>query len=158
MRPHPAIRGARPAAFTLLEICIGVMIILAAVPSISGVLQDQRAKKRFDQFNDLVSQASFHAVAERRPYILEWDDSGVTLRPLEPKDPGEARGIGRVDFGDKLAPDLQLPGALDKDPPREWTFWPTGTCEPANIVCRIADAPWTASYDALTEQPYYTSP
>ena len=63
-----------------------------------------------------------------------------------------------MDFGEKLAPDLLLPGALVKDPPRIWTFWPTGTCEPATIICRVPDSPWTATYDPLTEQPIMTTP
>jgi hypothetical protein len=160
MRPTPA--NTRLAAFTLFEIClaifIAVMLMVAAIPSISGVLADQRAKKLFNQFDDLTREASTHAVMERRPYCLEWDDNGVFLRPLDPDNIDEARGIDRVDFGDKLAPDLNLPSALEKDPPRIWTFWPTGTCEPATIICHIADAPWTATYDPITEQPYFTSP
>jgi hypothetical protein len=151
----------RHAAFTLFEIClavfIGVLIFLAAVPSISGVIADQKAGKLFNQFDDLVKQASNHAVTERRPYVLEWDDSGVFMHPLSPANADEARGTGRVDFGEKLAPDLELPGALVKDPPRVWTFWPTGTCEPAKIVCHLPSAPWTATYDPLTEQPVFAS-
>jgi len=162
MRPAPQNSARHHAAFTLLEICIAiliaVLIILAAVPSISGVLADQRAKKLFNQFDDLVKQASLHAVTERRPYVLAWDDSGVLLRPLAPAGPAEAQGAGYIDFGDKQAPDLLLPAALDKDPPRIWTFWPTGTCEPATIICHLSDAPWTATYDPLTEQAVFTSP
>lgn len=160
MRPTPV--NTRAAAFTLFEVCIAifiaVMIMVAAIPSISGVLQDQRAKKLFNQFDDLTREASAHAVTERRPYAIEWDDNGVFLRPLAPENIDEGRGIDRVDFGEKLAPDLNLPGALDKDPPRVWTFWPTGTCEPATITCHIADAPWTATYDPLTEMPVFSSP
>jgi hypothetical protein len=162
MRPAPQNLPANPAAFTLLEVCIavfiGVMIILAAIPSISGVLEEQRAKKLFNQFDDLTKAAASRAVTERRPYVLDWDDSGVFMRPLEPENAGEAQGSQRVDFGEKLAPVLQLPSALEKDPPRQWTFWPTGTCEPAIIICRIAGSKWTATYDALTEQPVFTSP
>lgn len=150
------------AAFTLFEVClavfIGVMILLAAAPSVSGLLQEQRAKKLFTQFDDLAMQASTRAVTERRPYVIEWDNSGVTLRPLAPANAEEAQGMGRVEFGEKLTPDLLLPGALMKDPPREWTFWPTATCEAAKITCHAPDSPWTASYNPLTEQPEYTSP
>ena len=162
MRPAPQIIAPRQAAFTLFEVCIavfiGVLIVLAAVPSISGVLQEQRAKKLFNQFDDLAKQASGKAVTERRPYVIEWDDSRVTMHPLAPKNEDDPQDSVRVDFGEKLAPDLLLPGALMKDPPRVWTFWPTGTCEPATIICHVADSPWTASYDALTEQPVYSSP
>jgi hypothetical protein len=154
--------AALMAAFTLLEVClaifIAVMLLLAAIPSITGVLADQRAKKLFNQFDDLTREASSRAVIERRPYAIEWDDSGVTLRPLAPANPDEAQGIDHVDFGERLAPDLDLPAALLKKPPRIWTFWPTGTCEPAVITCHVPGARWTANYDPLTEQPIFTSP
>jgi hypothetical protein len=162
MSPDPEFTAAKRAAFTLFEVCIaifiGVMIVLAAVPSLSGVLAEQRAKKLFNEFDDLARAASSRAVTERRPYVLDWDDSGVSMRPLAPENGDEAQGMQRVDFGEKLAPDLRLPGALEKNPPRQWTFWPTGTCEPAIIICHVAGAPWTAKYDALTEQAVFTSP
>jgi type II secretory pathway pseudopilin PulG len=162
MRPAPQFTAPHSAGFTLIEIClavfIGVLIILAAVPSISGVIEEQRAKKLFNQFDSLAKSASDRAVTERRPYVLDWDDSGVSMRPLAPGKDDEANDIQRVDFGEKLAPELKLPGALEKNPPRLWTFWPTGTCEPATIICHSAGAPWTATYDPLTEQPSFTSP
>ena len=141
-----------------MAVFIGVLIMLAAVPSISGVIEEQRAKKLFTAFDSLVKDASNRAVTERRPYVLEWDDSGVAMRPLEPENADETQGTGRVEFGRRLSPDLVLPAALVKNPPREWTFWPTGTCEPATIVCHVADAPWTATYDAMTEQPEFKMP
>jgi type II secretory pathway pseudopilin PulG len=161
MRPASRPASANCAAFTLFEICIAVfiavLIILAAVPSISGVIEEQRAKKLFSQFDDLAKQAGTRAVTERRPFVLEWDDDGVTMHPLAPAEGDSAQDTGRVDFGEKLAPDLLLPAALEKDPPRVWTFWPTGTCEPAMITCHVPDASWTATYDALTEQPVFAS-
>jgi type II secretory pathway pseudopilin PulG len=151
-----------PAAFTLLELCIAiliaVMIILAAVPSISGLMAEQRAKKLFTEFDELARKASMTAVEERRAYALVWDDSSVVMRPLAPADKKEAAGTGRVDFGKKMAPDLFLPASLAKAPPRVWTFWPTATCEPATIKCHVPDASWTATYDPLTEQAVFSSP
>jgi len=160
---HPALRSksAATAGFTLFEICIAisiaVLIILAAVPSIGGILQEQRAKKLFNEFDALTKEACSRAVTERRPYSLVWDDSGVTLQPLTPQEGDEQQPGDRVDFGEKLAPDLLLPAALVKDPPAIWTFWPTGTCEPATITCHVPGASWTATYDPLTEQPTFTS-
>jgi len=162
MRPAPQRPAGSDAAFTLLELCVAIliamMIVLAAVPSISGLLAEQRAKKLFTQFDDLARKAAMKAVDERRPYALWWDDAGVSLRPLAPANRGETAGTDRVDFGEKLAPDLFLPAALAKDPPRIWTFWPTATCEPAIIVCHVKGAPWTAKYDPLTEQAVFSSP
>jgi len=159
MRPNPF---SRFAAFTLLElsiaIFIGVLIITAAVPSISGLFEEQRAKKLFTQFDDLAHEAATRSVNERRPYALEWDDSGVSLRPLAPEQSDATQDPRRVDFGEKLAPALVLPAALDENPARLWTFWPTGTCEPATIICRTPGAHWTATYDPLTEQATFNSP
>ena len=160
--PRPQEVARERGAFTLFEILlavfIAVMLVVAAVPSISGVIEQERAKKLFTQFDALAKQASSRAVTERRPYVLEWDESGVTMRPLAPDNADEAQGTGRIDFGDKLAPDLLLPAALVKDPPKVWTFWPTGTCEPATITCHVPGAAWTATYNPLTEQPVFTSP
>jgi prepilin-type N-terminal cleavage/methylation domain-containing protein len=153
-----ALRGGFTLIELMIAILIAVMIVLAAAPSLSGIIEERKAKKLFEQFDELAREAGQRAVIERRAYVLEWDDSGVTMHPKDPNNPTEAQGTQRVDFGDRQAPDLDLPGALVKNPPKIWTFWPTGTCEPATIVCHIADSPWTASYDALTEQPYYTSP
>ena len=155
-------RARRRLAFTLLEVClaifIAVLVVLAAVPSLSGIIEERRAKKIFNQFDDLVRQAESRSVTERRPYALVWDLSGVFLAPLSPANAGGAKGIARVDFGDRQTPELQLPAALNSDVPKQWTFWPSGACEPATVICRSADAPWTAVYDPLTVQPVFTSP
>ena len=160
MRPRsPAPSPA--AAFTLLELCIAisiaVMIVIAAVPSVSGIIEEQHAKKLFTQFDDLARQAGTRAVTERRAYVLEWDETGVSMHPAD-EDAGQGEDAGRVDFGEKKTPELILPAALVKNPPAVWTFWPTGTCEPAKVVCHAEGAPWTATYDPLTEQPVFTSP
>ena len=153
---------ATRTAFTLFEVCIavfiGVVIMLAAVPSISGLLEEQRSKKLFTQFDDLARVASSRALLQRRPFVLEWDDSGVTLHPLSPTDQDGAQDSTRLDFGKKLAPDLILPASLMKTPLKLWTFWPTGTCEPATVICHVPGSTWTATYDPLTEQPVFKSP
>jgi Tfp pilus assembly protein PilE len=152
----------KASAFTLLELClaifIAVIIMLAAVPSIEGVVQEARAKRLFTKFDDMAKEAGNRAVKERRPYVLEWDDDGVTMHPLAPQDSDTGDQTMRVDFGKRAAPALILPASLMKNPPRVWTFWPTGTCEPATIICKVEDSPFTATYDPLTEQPVFTSP
>ncbi|MGA3169730.1 MAG: hypothetical protein ABSE62_01845 [Chthoniobacteraceae bacterium] len=162
MRPALRTKSAARAGFTLFEICLAIfiamLIVLAAVPSVSGVIEEQRAKKLFTEFDALTKQASSRASTERRPYALVWDDSGVTMQPLTPQEGDEPQPGDRVEFGEKLAPDLLLPAALTKNPPAIWTFWPTGTCEPATIISHVPGATWTATYDPLTEQPTFTSP
>ena len=54
----------------------------------------------------------------------------------------------RINKGESFA--LKLTAALSKDPPPEWIFWPTGTCEPANVKFGGRDGTWTASYSPLT--------
>jgi type II secretory pathway pseudopilin PulG len=157
-------RAKNREAFTLFELCIaifiGVMILLAAVPSIQGVIEDQRAKKLFNQFDDLAREASSRAVTEKRAYVIEWDEdgSGVTLHPEKPGPNDQPQPGDHMDFGERLAPDLILPAAMTKEPPPVWTFWPTATCEPAKVICHVPAAPWTATYDPLTEQAVFTSP
>jgi len=88
-------------AFTLLEVClaifIGALIVLAAVPSLSGVLEEQRAKKVFNQFNDLVREARTHAVTERRPYALVWDKTGVFVTPIAMAEDTGTNGAASLD-------------------------------------------------------------
>ncbi len=196
MRPALRPSTTAEAAFTLLEIClaifIGVIIMLAAVPSIKGLIEEQHAKKLFNEFDALTKEASSRAVTERQPYVIEWDESGVTMHPAGAGESAQAREMDqdesadqtvddgqsgadgqtaaqaqpgneggetkRVDFGEKLAPELILPAALTKNPPAIWTFWPTGTCEPATVICHVPGAAWTATYDPLTEQAAFTSP
>ncbi len=75
--------------------------------------------------------------------ILVGDDpaSGVYVR-------GKQRACEKVGLKSSLH---RLPDTTSED-------WPTGTCEPAVIICHLDNAPWTASYDPLTEQAKFSSP
>jgi len=140
--------------FTLLEISlaifIGVLIVTIAVPSIQGVVAEQRARKSFDAFEAIVRDAQSRSITERRAWLLVWDKEGVALRPLEPANKEEKKGVARFDFAEKQTLEPQFPAALVKNPAKEWTFWPSGTCEPAVIANRSEDGEWIASYDPLT--------
>ena len=80
---HLPVRKAR--AFTLIEIVISVFIlmllIMLAVPSLTGVMADRRLRHSLDSFNSLVYQAQERSLGEHRPYLLVWTTNSVELRP-----------------------------------------------------------------------------
>ena len=48
---------------------------------------------------------------------------------------------------------LRLPAALDKGPFADWTFWPSGTCEPANVQFKGPEGTWEVNYEPLAGRP-----
>src|SRR5205809_5947167 len=72
-------------AFTLIEIALSIFILLLllvlAVPSLSGVIANRRLKQSLDSFNQIVRQAQERSVTERRPYLIVWGKNSVLLRP-----------------------------------------------------------------------------
>jgi prepilin-type N-terminal cleavage/methylation domain-containing protein len=144
----------RKRGFTLLELAIAVVLLvllmMLAVPSMSGVLADRRLRKSLDSFNAIVREAQQRSMAERRPYLIVWMDKGIGLRP---------EGLLR---GESPEPELKMkiaknesfriffPAALVDDAPAEWIFWPSGNCEPATVTYQGRDGKWTANYSALT--------
>src|SRR6202011_2969694 len=148
--PVAAATRTRPVAsraFTLIEIVIAVFILLLlAVPSLNGVLANRRLQRSLDGFNNLVRQAQELSVAQRRAYLIVWSKKGIILRPevfARDEDPKPA-AVFQLNRGDVLR--LMLPAALTKNPPPEWIFWPTGTCEPAIVQFKGGSGSWTANY------------
>lgn len=140
-------------AFTLIEIAISVFILmllmLLAVPSLSGVLSDRRLHRSYDALNQIVQQAQHLSMEERRPYLLVWHGGNITLQPEsfaknEKKQPTAVLSAAGNVFT------LTLPASLAKKPPPEWIFWPSGNCEPAIVRCKGRDGSWTANFSALT--------
>jgi type II secretory pathway pseudopilin PulG len=151
----------RRPAFTLIEIVISIFIIMLllglAIPSLSGVMADRRLRRSLDSFNRLVYQAQERSTAEHRPYLLVWTNKAIELHPevlLKGDDPAP---VARYDIGKRDSLILNLTAALLKDPPAEWVFWPTGTCEPADIKFTGHDGNWTASYSPLTARAQLTA-
>ena len=151
-------------AFTLIEVAIAVFILLIilmlGVPSITGVMADKRLRRSLNELNHLVREAQDRSVAERRPYLIVWDREQIFVRPEafardEKEEPVTTLRLHRGD-----AYQLELPAALRKDPPAEWIFWPSGTCEPATVKFKGVDGAWTANYSSLTARPelaYYAA-
>jgi type II secretory pathway pseudopilin PulG len=146
--------------FTLIEIALSIFILLLllvlAVPSLSGVMANRRLKQSLDSFNQLVRQAQERSVTERRAYLIVWGKSSVLLRPEVFAEGEEAKPTAVLSLGKRSWIKISLPAALAGKPPAEWIFWPSGTCEPATVQFRGFAGAWTANYSPLTAQPELT--
>jgi type II secretory pathway pseudopilin PulG len=147
-------------AFTLIEIALSIFILmlllLLAVPSLSGVFSSRRLKQSLDGFNNLVHQAQERSVTERRPYLIVWTKAGVLLRPEVFGQDEEVKPTAELRLSKGNLLKLWLPAALEDKHPWEWIFWPSGNCEPATVQFRGAAGVWTANYSPLTAQPEVT--
>jgi prepilin-type N-terminal cleavage/methylation domain-containing protein len=147
----------RARGFTLLEIMISICILLVilglAVPSLSGVLADKRLRHSMNEFNDLVRQAQERSVAEHRAYLIVWSEKEVLLRPEAFGKEEEIKPAAQLALAKGESLVLSLPSALAKDLAAEWIFWPSGTCEPAIVKFRGANGSWAANYSPLTARP-----
>jgi Tfp pilus assembly protein FimT len=145
----------------LVEIAISVFIILLmimiAVPSMSGVMADRRLRRSMDDLNKLVRMAQERSVAERRTYVIAWEKDHLQLRPAAVAEQEKDSAVTTLKLARGDAFLLDLPAALTKEPPAEWAFWPTGTCEPAVITFKGNSGTWKASYAALTALPEISS-
>jgi hypothetical protein len=127
-----------------------MLLLMLAVPSLTGVLADRRLRRSLDDFNNLVNQAHELSISEHRAYLIVFGPDNVELRPevLTPEDDPEPTAV--LPAGKNGTLKLALPAALAKDPPPEWIFWPSGACEPAVVEFTGRNGMWTASYSALT--------
>lgn len=141
-------------AFTLIEIAIAVFILLLilmlGIPSMNGLMADRRLRRSLDDMNRLVRQAQERSVLDRRPYLIVWRDNHVFLRPegLAKGESDEPVAQLQLQRGDAFV--LDLPAALKDEPPPEWVFWPSGTCEPARVKYEGPSGSWMANYSPLT--------
>ena len=147
----------RLLGFTLVEIaisvCIMLVLLLLAIPSVTGVLADRRLHRSLDAMNEMVRQAQEHSVQERRPYLIAWGKTSIILRPEEvaPDEANTPIATLALDKGHVFL--LRLPDALQSDPLAQWIFWPSGTCEPANVSFKSPDGSWEVNYSPLTARP-----
>jgi type II secretory pathway pseudopilin PulG len=147
---------SRRAGFTLLEVCLVVVIALLmaglAVPSVQGLFAEQRLKKTFEQFDDFVRKVQLRTLQERRAFVLIWDGDGITVEPDEPTTDDSVGEDDHFPFTDGTLA-LERPAVLlgeKEKPPVEWLFWRSGTCEPAIIHFDGKAGTWSVSYDPLT--------
>lgn len=139
----------RHAGFTLLEICLALMIaallIALATPSIAGLLAEQRLKESFECFDSMVTEARRKSITEQRSYALVWMKDGIALAPA-----GQSTAADTLAFAKDESFQLRRLAALSPKAPAEWIFWPSGICEPAQIAFQGKAGTWLVQYDALT--------
>jgi prepilin-type N-terminal cleavage/methylation domain-containing protein len=144
----------REKGFTLLELAIAifimVIVLMMAVPSLNGVMADRRLRRSLDAFNGIVRQAQERSVTERRSYLIIWRDGKVGLRPEGLLRGEDSEPVAMLNLARGESMKVSFPAALMEEPPAEWIFWPSGTCEPAVVSYRGRDGGWTANYSALT--------
>jgi len=146
--------------FTLIEIALSIFILLLllllAVPSLSGVIANRRLKQSLDSFNQLVRQAQERSVTERRAYLIVWGKNSVLLRPevFAKDEQAKPTAVLAISKGSWIK--ISFPAALTGKPPAEWIFWPSGICEPTIVQFRGPAGTWTANYSPLTTQPELT--
>ena len=144
----------RHSAFTLIEIIIAVailtVILLMAVPSLSGVFADRKLRASLDGFNKLVREAQERSVSEHRAYLIVWSDKDVIVQPEAFAKDEERKAVATFALERGTVLTLTLPAALTAKPAGEWIFWPTGTCEPAIVRFAGRAGTWTANYSPLT--------
>lgn len=147
----------RTRGFTLIEIAISVFILmilmLLAIPSVQGVLANRRLQRSLTAMNQIVLKAQEHSVKERRPYLIVWQKDAVILRPEAPATTDGNVPVAQLALDERHRFTLKLPAALEKDPPAQWIFWPSGTCEPANVSFAGPDGTWEVNYAPLTARP-----
>jgi type II secretory pathway pseudopilin PulG len=148
-------------AFTLIEIALSIFILMLllmlAVPSLTGVVSSKRLKQSLDGFNNLVRQAHERSVIERRPYLIVWGKNSVVLRPEVFAEDEEVKPTAVLSLNRGTLLRLSLPAALAEKHPAEWIFWPSGNCEPATVQFKGPAGFWTANYSPLTAQAEVTA-
>jgi type II secretory pathway pseudopilin PulG len=144
---------SRRAGFTLIEIClallIGMCLMALAVPSISGMLREQRLRRSFEAFDRFVRTAQLKSITEQRAYVMVWTDDGIELVPVE-RIETDAAEPERFAFAQDQVFTIERSAALTKKPVAEWIFWKSGTCEPAIISFSGPAGKWVVSYNPLT--------
>ena len=129
------------------------VVLLMAVPSLSGVLADRHLRASLDSFNNLVRLAQERSVSEHRAYLIVWGGQDVFVQPEAFGKDEEQKEAGKLILEHGSAITITFPAALTSKPAGEWIFWPTGTCEPATVQFTGKPGTWVANYSPLTAQP-----
>jgi prepilin-type N-terminal cleavage/methylation domain-containing protein len=150
----------RHAGFTLIElmlaIAIAIIILTIAIPSVSGLTSERRLLETFERFDALTRKAQIRAVSEQRSWVLIWQEGAVLLQPDEPtpeeRMDGGASSTETLTYGENENISLERPASLlpPQQTPADWTFWRSGTCEPAIITYDGPEGSWRAQYNPLT--------
>jgi type II secretion system protein H len=153
MPPSASRRG-----FTLIEMCVAICIALllmtVALPSITGQMGRQRLQQSFDRLDALVAEAQKHSVNDGKPYVLVWAAEAGAIR-LYPADwtalerrAGPVAALIPTPGSEQYT--LDRTASLTRDPSPNWMFWPSGNCEPVSVRYKGSCGTWTAEYNALS--------
>lgn len=144
----------RPSGFTLIEIClavaIGLLIVTMMVPSVSGLFAEQKLTRSFEDFDRFVRSAQLKSVSERRDYVMLFEEDGISLEPANPTEEDATEEMDHFALAEGADIVLERPVALQKNPPMEWAFWKSGTCEPAVVSYKGEAGRWVVKYEPLT--------
>jgi prepilin-type N-terminal cleavage/methylation domain-containing protein len=145
---------SRRAAFTLLEICltlaIGAVLLLIAVPSVSGLLAEQRLHDSYTRFEQFVNEARARSLREQKPVLLAWKGDSIAMLSMERDAHREPVVIDRFPLEKEEVYHVSRPAALVEKPAPEWIFWPNGLCEAVVISYKGRAGSWEASFSPLT--------
>jgi prepilin-type N-terminal cleavage/methylation domain-containing protein len=150
---------ARAAGFTLLEMCI-VLVILAilagaAMPSIQSALEEQGLRQEGGQIALLVKTGMLRSSEENRAYRLDLSGRDVVLVPVAeekkahgedaPEDPTPLDPADRI-----LLPNPDKPGAWKPLQASSWSFQPDELCPVPRLRLERGRAWMEMSFNALT--------
>lgn len=134
----------------MLVVMIGTLIMGIAVPSVAGLLREQRLKQTFEEFDNFVRTAQSKAVKESGTFVMVWEKEGISLEPLDPVAAEAAGAPEHFSFSEDTTWTLLRPAALVKKPVWEWPFWRSGACEPVVVSFESPAGSWSAEYSGLT--------
>ncbi len=159
--------------FTIIELMVAVMVGLMmlglAVPSVRGVLEEQRLREKMASFEDVVRRAAAQAVSAKREVRLIWFEDGVrALTDWSAPKAGEELGLPQgeaqaedagggesvfyaVGKGEWLS--LVRVAAREERPLSEWSFWPSGIREPVEVYYEGPLGKWALRFSALVPDP-----
>ena len=145
---------SRRHGFTLLElmlvVMIGTLIMGVAVPSVAGLLREQKLKQTFEEFDNFVRTAQSTAVQKSGTFVMVWEKDGINLEALDPVAGESAGAPEHFSFSEEATWTLKRPAALVKKPVWEWPFWRSGACEPVVVSYASPAGSWSAEYSGLT--------
>ena len=166
----------RRAGFTLLEMCIVLLIILllfgVTMPAIQSAFVEQALRQDSHQFALMVKTAMIQSAEQHRPYVMEMNSASVSLHPLgevakDPDDPAnqsqdDAPASTTTQLEDVTAtdafnaPNKLLVADLDKKdtwidmPQTTWTFRPGALCPATTIRMSRGDSWVQMDFTPLT--------
>jgi prepilin-type N-terminal cleavage/methylation domain-containing protein len=145
---------SRRQGFTLLEILlaimIGMLLLAIAVPSVSGMLREQRLKATYEEFDEFVRKVQARAVKQGKTQVMVWKKEGISVATPDPANGGGPGETGHFAFPEGTLWNLTRPAALVKKPVWEWPFWRSGSCEPVIVTYESPAGSWSLEYDGLT--------